>query len=114
MDFISETSKRLTIEALTNLAFETLVVKFPWMQYKIISRLVRSIIGYSLEGVIEKGVLIINDRIAEREVDKDVKNLKEVYKKAKEINEKTTQEEIDEINRQQIEAARRLIRLRRL
>lgn len=114
MNFISETSKRLTIEALTNLAFESLVLKFPWMKYRVISRLVKSIINYALEGVIEKGVLIINDRIAEREVDKDVKNLKEVYKRASQINEKTTQEEIDAINQKQIEAARRLIRLRRL
>ncbi len=114
MDFISDTSKRLTIEGLTNLAFEAIVIKFPWMKYPIISRLVKAIIGTALEGVIEKGVLMINDKIAEIEVDKDLKNLKEVYKKARDINEKTTQEEIDAINQQQIEAARRLIRLRRM
>lgn len=114
MNWLSKTGRELTVEAITNIVFNAMGAKLPWINIPVLSNVIKWVLGFGIDKGLEKSILIINDAIVEKKVNDDLRDFLNVYKKVRELDLKTaTKEEIYAINQEQIEAARRLIRVGR-
>ncbi len=114
MNWLSSTGRDVTVKAITNIVFNSMGAKFPWVNIPILSNFTKWILRLGIDKGLEKSILIINDAVVEKKVNKDLKDFLDVYKKVRELDlKKATKEEIYAINQEQIEAARRLIRVGR-
>lgn len=86
-----------------------LVSKIPWLSWRFINPIVSWVVSYFIEKLIKHTVLGVNIMFLDSKIDNQTEALNQAIEKAKAITPETSKEEMDKIDAEIEDAARKLI-----